>query len=195
VLFILDETRTGLGRSGKLWTAEHSGVRPDMLITGKGLSGGLYPVSAVLMSTPLYDACINSHKFAYISSLGGNEIGCLVAQKVLEVVSRAETLENVRKISEHLTSRFAELCSRHSDLLAPGTTLGGMLTLRVHDPKRAPSLQRAVHEAGVLCHSVSTITPSVLKFLPVLTIDTAVADEIADAVEAGVRSWASEDLV
>ena len=106
-LVILDETRTGLGRTGSLWAAEAYGTAPDLMIVGKGLSGGIYPVSACLMTQERYHACINSHAYGYASSLGGNELACTVATRVLEISSRPTLLANVRQRSEQAAKPLA----------------------------------------------------------------------------------------
>jgi len=187
VLFIVDETRTGLGRTGKLWACEHYDIEPDMMITGKGLSGGLYPVSALLVSSDVYDTCMNQHNFAYISSLGGNEISCIVASKVLDVASDRGFLDRVRIMSSLLKHELDAVCARHHNALAPGITHGGMFTVRINDPAIAPSLYRAIFRHGVLCHSVSVIEPAVLKFLPPLTLDASGAQEIARALDLAMQ--------
>lgn len=182
-LLVIDETRTGLGRSGHLWATSHFDVRPDIMITGKGLSGGLYPVSALLMRQEIYDRCMNEHKFAYISSLGGNEISCVVAAEVLRQSSRPELLANVRRASARLRAAFEELAHRHSNLIKMGTVFGCIATIEVRDAAHARTLYRKVFEQGVLCHSVAVIEPTVLKFFPSLIIDDAVVDEIAASVD------------
>jgi acetylornithine aminotransferase len=160
-----------------------------MFVTGKGLSGGLYPVSALLMRQEFYEHCLNRHPFAYISSLGGNEIGCLVAQKVLALSSDPAFLAHVERISTRLHENFANLCKLFPDVVAPGTALGCIQTLRVCQAARAAALYRAFHECGVLCHSVSTIEPTVLKFFPTLTMSLDVVDEIAEKADAALRRF------
>ena len=108
-LVILDETRTGLGRTGSLWAAEAYGTAPDLMIVGKGLSGGIYPVSACLMSQDRYQACINGHAYGYASSLGGNELACTVAARVLEISSRPALLANVRQCSDQAREAIGAL--------------------------------------------------------------------------------------
>jgi putrescine aminotransferase len=164
IVFILDETRTGLARTGKLWAAEHFGVRPDMLITGKGLSGGIYPVSAILMTAEMYDDCINGHRFSYISSLGGNEIACAVAQRVLQLSSSPEILQNVQAVAPFLWHALTNVAAKHTTVVASGTQFGFIQTLKIRDRSRAMDVFRAFNLHGVLCHSVSTIDPCVIKF-------------------------------
>lgn len=190
-LLVIDETRTGLGRSGKLWATSHFDITPDIMVTGKGLSGGLYPVSALLMRQEIYDRCMNEHKFAYISSLGGNEISCVVAAEVLRQSSRPELLANVNRASVGLRDAFEGLAHRHSNLIAMGTVFGCIATLQVRDPAHARMLYQKVFEQGVLCHSVSVIDPTVLKFFPPLIIDDAVVAEIAGAVDRALSDLRS----
>lgn len=190
-LFILDETRTGLGRTGKLWAAEHvPGLAPDMMITGKGLSGGIYPVSALMTTASIYESCMNEHKYAYISSLGGNEISCTVAQTVLELSSDPTLLSNVAMISAMLDNQLNELCQRHQNLVLPGTIFGNIATIQCRDPAMGKPFYKAVYDAGVLCHSVSVIEPTVLKFFPSLIIDKQVVGEIITAVDIALTELA-----
>jgi acetylornithine aminotransferase len=188
VLFIVDETRTGIGRSGRLWASEHYDIEPAMMISGKGLSGGLYPVSALLTREDIYEKCMNEHAFAYISSLGGNEISCIVASKVLEVASRPAFLKNVRDTSDVLQRELAAVCRKYHNLVSLGACQGGLFTVKINDKALAPRLYKAVYDQGVLCHSVSVIEPVVLKFLPPLTLDAGGAREIAGALDRALEA-------
>lgn len=185
-LFIIDETRTGIGRTGKLWASEHYDLRPDILITGKGLSGGLYPVSALLMRGPIYETCMNQHKFSYISSLGGNEISCLVALAVLEVASQPAMLAHVNAVSAHLAAAFAKVGHNHPDIIGPVTALGCVHSVAVRNRTLARQLYANLYRHGVLCHSVSEIEPPSLKFFTPITITEAECDEIVAALRGAI---------
>lgn len=188
VLLIVDETRTGLGRTGRFWATEYYDIIPDMMITGKGLSGGLYPASALQMREDIYDRCMNEHRFAYISSLGGNEISCIVAAKVLDLASQPRFMEKTSAACKHLTEGLAQVCRMHHNLLSEGASFGCIFTVRVNDPSLAPELYRRMFQEGVLCHSVSEIEPSVLKFLPPLVLEREHADEIVAALDRAAGS-------
>ncbi len=95
VLFIVDEIQAGLGRTGKLFAFEHEGVRPDAVIVGKALSGGFYPVSAVLASKEVLGVF---HPGDHGSTFGGNPLACAVARAALRVL-----------VDEDLIARSAEL--------------------------------------------------------------------------------------
>lgn len=188
VLFIVDETRAGLGRSGTLWASEQYDIDPDMMVTGKGLSGGLYPASALLMREEIYERCMNEHRFSYISSLGGNEISCVVAAKVLEVASSRALLENVRKTGAYLHRAFEGVCAKYADVLTGVTSFGLALSVQVANRDVGRALYRRILADGVLCHSVSEIDPPGLKFFPPLVLTEAEADEIVDALDRGAAS-------
>ncbi|MHB8934273.1 MAG: ornithine--oxo-acid transaminase, partial [Bellilinea sp.] len=98
VLFIADEIQTGLGRTGKLFAAEHEGVRPDMTIIGKALSGGFYPVSAVLADKAilgLYEP--GEHG----STFGGNPLACAVARESLKVIAEENLVQRSAEMGEY----------------------------------------------------------------------------------------------
>lgn len=183
ILFIIDETRSGLGRTGTLWATEQYDIEPAMLITGKGLSGGLYPASAVLMREEVYEQCMNQHRFAYISSLGGNEISCVVAAQVLEVASSPALLANVKLVAAHLSQKLNDVCRRHPDLLTKVSSFGLAMSVGLTSRDSGRALYREIFAAGVLCHSVSEIDPPGLKFFPPLVLSNEQADEIADALD------------
>ncbi|MGN6032258.1 MAG: aminotransferase class III-fold pyridoxal phosphate-dependent enzyme [Thermomicrobiales bacterium] len=188
-LLIVDETRTGLGRSGRMWMCELTGVVPDMLITGKGLSGGFYPVSAVLTTAAIHNRCINGHPFAFASSLGGNEIACTIGQAVLGICGSEALKANVAALSARFAMRFGDLCDRYPEVYTPGTVCGGIATIGVVNPDDAPAIAAHLFGHGVLCHSISLVDPVLVKFFPVLTADPAIADEVAAALgDAAARA-------
>lgn len=186
ILFIMDETRTGLGRTGRLWACEASGVEPDMMVVGKGLSGGLYPASALLMREAIYERCMNEHRFAYISSLGGNEISCIVAASVLDVSSRLETLQHASAVGLYLKDCLAAVAARHPGALGTIDGHGCILTVGLRGGVSGPELYRAMFVEGVLCHSLSEIDPPSVKLFPPIIMSEAEADEVAAALDRAV---------
>ncbi|KAI8337423.1 ornithine-oxo-acid transaminase [Chlamydoabsidia padenii] len=97
VLFIADEIQTGMGRTGKLLCVDHEAVRPDIVLLGKSLSGGVYPVSAVLADRDIM-LCIKPGEHG--STYGGNPLGCAVAMAALEVVKEENMIENSLRLGE-----------------------------------------------------------------------------------------------
>ncbi len=105
VLFIADEVQTGIARTGKLLACEHENVRPDILILGKALSGGVYPVSAVLADDDIM-LCIKPGEHG--STFGGNPVGAKVAVAALEVVKEEKLAERAEALGEYFQGRNAE---------------------------------------------------------------------------------------
>lgn len=186
VLFIIDETRTGIGRTGKLWASEHYNLRPDMLVTGKGLSAGLYPISGLLMKEDIYEKCMNEHKFAYISSLGGNEISCVVGKKVLEISSRQETLVHVNRIAAYFVEQLEKVVADYPSQLSTVSNFGCIFTVGITDIQLSRKLYASLFNNGVLCHSVVEIEPAGVKFLPPITISETEVDEVVAALRHAI---------
>ena len=112
-VLILDEVQTGLGRSGKLWAFEHFNAAPDMVVLGKGLSGGIYPITATVLRTPL-ESVFHPDPHIHVSTFGGSELGCLVALKVLEISSDPGFLDHVNRMAAFLADGVQDLISRHA---------------------------------------------------------------------------------
>jgi len=180
-LLIIDETRTGLCRSGKLWASEHYDVEADMMVVGKGLSGGLYPASALLAREDIYERCMNEHDFAYISSLGGNEISCVVANKVLEIASRPETIASVERLSAFMHDGLDSVAKERPDMFGAVIAFGAVFTLAVNDRGVAKALYAKLYERGVLPHSICETDPPAIKFMPPITMTL---DEAASVIAA-----------
>ncbi len=143
VLLIVDEIQSGLGRTGKLFAYEHEGIRPDVAIVGKALSGGFYPVSAVLSS---WDIMRIFNPGDHGSTFGGNPLGCAVARAALRVLMQEKLVER----SAELGAYFLELLQtlRNPDLKevrGKGLWIG----IELHSPARAYC--EALKEEGILC--------------------------------------------
>ncbi|MCP4428123.1 MAG: aspartate aminotransferase family protein, partial [Chloroflexi bacterium] len=98
-VMINDEVQTGLGRCGQVWGIDTYGVIPDIIVTGKGLSGGIYPMSATLYREPL-DRFMRQNPFIHVSTCGGAELGCHVSLEVLNILSEPGFLEHVQKMAQ-----------------------------------------------------------------------------------------------
>jgi putrescine aminotransferase len=181
-LLIIDETRTALSRSGTVWMSAQYAVSPDILIAGKGLGGGLYPVSALLTTAAIYERCMNDGHWGFMSSMAGSPIGYLVAAKVVEMVQRRELLDNVARLEASLTREFALLVERFPNVFSAGWVRGGIAALGLRAARAAHEIRPALFRRGVLCHSVSEIEPRVVKFFPCLTSDATVVEEIVAAL-------------
>lgn len=178
-LLILDETRTGLARSGRLYMSSHYDVEPDMIILGKGLGGGVYPVSALLTTQAIYDRCMNQSAWGYQTSFACSPIAAIVALKVLEIAQRDTILQNVVCLQSALTDAFSDLCQTYPDVFTRSWVLGGIAGLALADETAASRIKSDLFKRDVMCHSVSAIEPNAVKFFPCLNSDPAIVGEIA----------------
>jgi putrescine aminotransferase len=182
-LFVADEVQTGLGRTGHLWGVEAWNVEPDVLVTGKGLSGGLYPISAVVMSRPV-GRFLEQEGWSYVSTFGGAELGCRVASKVLEISSRPESLANARQIAARLADGLDELRARHPCLRGVRQK-GLVMGLELAGPLGGVQLSRALFERGVWA-MFSAFDLSVLQWKPGLLVDGAYCDTLLERLDAAL---------
>jgi ornithine--oxo-acid transaminase len=106
VLLMADEIQSGLGRTGKLFASEHEGVRPDVMIVGKALAGGAYPVSAALADDSIMGVF---HPGDHGSTFGGNPLGCAVAMAALEVIRDEKLVENSARMGAYFRERLATI--------------------------------------------------------------------------------------
>ena len=185
-LLILDEIQTGLGRTGKLWGFEHFNVVPDIVVLGKGLSGGLYPISATVIREPL-ESVFHPDPFIHISTFGGAEPGCRVARRVLEISSRPEFLMHVRTMADRIKGDVALLQEKHGSFLKGLRQLGLMMALRLDDPMSGPVLTKAAYDNDLLMIYANN-EPSCCQFLPPLTITDAQRSLVKDQLNKALRS-------
>ena len=167
-LLILDEVQTGLGRTGRFWGFEHFDVQPDMVVIGKGLSGGLYPISATLLRRPL-EAVFHADPFIHISTFGGAELGCAVARKVLEISARPDFLAHVRDLARCFQNGFEALQNQHRGFFKGVRQLGLMMGLELQDDWCGPLLSKTAYDNGLLMVYANN-APSVCQCLPPLTM-------------------------
>jgi acetylornithine/succinyldiaminopimelate/putrescine aminotransferase len=184
-LYVADEVQTGLGRTGTLWAVEHYGVEPDILVTGKGLSGGLYPIAATVLSRRVA-GWLDEDGWGHVSTFGGAEVGCRVAQRVLEITTRPATIANVKETSQHLGDGLEAIRRRHPEWFVEVRRAGLVMGLRFADPQGAMRMTRALYESG-LWAMFAAYDPSVLQFKPGLLVDAALCDEMLARFEAGVE--------
>ena len=143
VLLIVDEIQSGLGRTGKLFAYQHEGIRPDVVIVGKALSGGFYPVSAVLSS---FEIMRIFNPGDHGSTFGGSPLGCAAARAALRVLTQEKLVER----SAELGAYFLELLQTlRSPDLKEVRGKGLWIGIELHSPARAYC--EALKEEGILC--------------------------------------------
>jgi acetylornithine/succinyldiaminopimelate/putrescine aminotransferase len=191
-LYIADEVQTGLGRTGPLWGVEHFGVEPDVLVTGKGLSGGLYPITATVLSERA-GAWLETAGWDHVSTFGGAEPGCRVARAVLDITTSPSTRTRVDALTGTFAAGLADLAARHSGWLVEVRQTGLVIGVRFAHEQGGLLMAKACADAG-LWAVYANFDQSVLQVKPGLLMDDATAAEALERLDLamGVASgWVS----
>jgi ornithine--oxo-acid transaminase len=172
VLLVTDEIQSGLGRTGKLFAAEHEGVRADMVTIGKALSGGMYPVSAVLADREILGLFQPGD---HGSTYGGNPLACAVAREALKVLVDEKMIERSAELGKYLMTRLLEIQSPHvKTIRGKGLWVGILLKAEAGGARR---FCEALMERGLLCKETHW---NVIRLAPPLVVTK---DEIDWALE------------
>ena len=166
ILFVADEVQSGVGRTGPMWAIEHSGVAPDLLVSGKSLGGGL-PLAAVTGRGEVMDA---PGPGGLGGTFGGNPVACAAAAVVLDTVAEPEFRAHADELGKTLRVRLEEIAARH-DAIGDVRGLGPMLAfeLREQSPDLAQRITTSAFERGLLLLSCG-LYGNVLRLLPPLTV-------------------------
>ena len=173
VLLICDEIQSGLGRTGKMFAFEHDGIRPDAVIIGKALSGGYYPVSAVLSSREVLGVFQPGD---HGSTFGGNPLACAVARTALRVLVDEKLPERSAELGAYALERMLAI---KSPLIKSVRGLGLWIALELNGPARP--ICEALKERGVLCKETHS---TVVRLAPPLVISKEDLDWGIDQIEA-----------
>jgi len=183
-LLIIDEVQTGLGRTGKLWGIENFDVVPDIMVVGKGLSGGIYPMAATCFQGHL-ESFFHENPFIHISTFGGAEIGCPVAMAVLDYSSNPDFLANVQQLGKAFQKGFEVLSIKHPQILVGLRRLGLMMGIEMVNEQCGPVLSKTLYDNGILSVYANN-NPRVSQLLPPLIIDLKIVAQILDRVDKGL---------
>ena len=176
VLLIFDEIQTGLGRTGKLLAEEHEGVEADLTLIGKALSGGFYPVSAVLSNT---EAMSVLRPGEHGSTFGGNPLACAVARMALKVLVEERMIENASRVGAHLRDRLKAI---RSNRIKEVRGLGLMLAVELEpEAGGARGVCESLQARGVLTKETHGNT---IRVSPPLIVTSQQADFVADQFAA-----------
>ena len=182
--FIADEVQTGLMRTGVMWGWQGYGVEPDIFVCGKGLGGGLYPISACLVTEECGRWQIEDGA-AHITTAGGAELGCLVGHHVIEMLERPEVISNVDFVARFFQQAMVEMMRRHGDLFVGVRQRGVVLGLEFDHPEGAVAVSRALYENGVWA-IFSSLDKRVLQFKPGVVLDVETCQDIVDRFDASM---------
>jgi acetylornithine/succinyldiaminopimelate/putrescine aminotransferase len=183
-LYIADEVQTGLMRTGELWAISKHGVAPDILVAGKGISGGLYPISVVL-ATEQAASWLSEDGFAHMSTFGGAELGCVAALKTLEISTRPEVRSGVHYIAATFTEGLTRIQRRFPDWFTGIRQDGLVMGLEFGHAEGAKPVMKRLYENGVWA-IFSTLDPRVLQYKPGILLNPDLCEELLERTEVAI---------
>jgi len=160
------------------------------LVIGKGLSGGIYPLTATCFKAE-YETVFHQNPFIHVSTFGGAEVGCPVALRVLRISSEPEFLKNVQTLAEIFAQGFIKLKIKYPQIVVGVRQLGLMMGIEMVNEQFGPVFTRAAYEAGLLSVYASN-NPRVAQLLPPLNIQQTLVFEILQRIDyalAGVKKF------
>lgn len=181
VLWIADEVQTGLGRTGRRLAVDHENVKPDILILGKALSGGFYPVSGVLANDPVM---LGIGPGEHGSTYGGNPLGCRIALEALKVLEEEKLAENADEMGTFLREELSNL---------PGSVVrtvrgkGLLNAIVIKDNFDAMYICMLMKERGLLAKPTHN---HIIRLAPPLVINKSQIQECAEIINTAFNDYA-----
>ena len=180
VVLVLDEIQTGLGRTGKLLAEEHEGIEADLTLIGKALSGGFYPISAVLSNREVMDVLRPGE---HGSTFGGNPLACAVARTALKVLVEEHMIENAAAMGDYFLANLSTIRAPHiKEVRGRGLMLAVEL---MPDAGGARKYCEKLMSMGLLCKETHDDT---IRFAPPLVITREEIDWALERIEPVLRS-------
>ncbi|MFX0207542.1 MAG: aspartate aminotransferase family protein, partial [Candidatus Hodarchaeota archaeon] len=194
VQMIADEVQTGLGRTGVLWGIygglyPNEKVVPDLLVLGKGMSSGVYPLATVSYK-PSIEEIFAEDPFLHISSTGGSELGCYVARKMLEITSQPSFLAHVQKMGNLFGERLGFIKEKLTDLIVDIRGRGLMWGIEFPSERLSLGFMLAMIKNGVFIDYCGNKTDTV-KFLPPLIVQIEDINEILNRLDKAFKELVS----
>ncbi len=189
VLFIADEVQTGIGRTGKMLATDYEDARPDILILGKALSGGVLPVSAVLADDEIM-MCIRPGEHG--STFGGNPLACVVAKSALEVVKEENLVENAFLRGHQFRDRLKNL-GEESELVKKVRGKGLLNAIVIDDEEDSSTawdICMKMKDNGLIAKPTHG---NIIRFAPPLVISEAEVDESCEIIEQSIKEFSKSN--
>ena len=189
VLFIADEVQTGIGRTGKMLATDYEDARPDILILGKALSGGVLPVSAVLADDEIM-MCIRPGEHG--STFGGNPLACVVAKSALEVVKEENLVENAFLRGHQFRDRLKNL-GEESELVKKIRGKGLLNAIVIDDDEDSSTawdICMKMKDNGLIAKPTHG---NIIRFAPPLIISETEVDESCEIIEQSIKEFSKSN--
>jgi putrescine aminotransferase len=183
-LLILDEIQTGFGRTGKMFAAEHDGVKPDIVVISKALSAGVMPISASATSSEIWNKAYatGDRMSSLISTYRGNPKSCAAALKTIEILVRDGLAEHARKMGEYALQRLQDLKTRHK-YVKEVRGLGLLLAIEFPDDKISGYVLSRMLNRNHIILGTCDHRPDVLHFNPPLNVQEEQIDRAIEALD------------
>ncbi|MEQ8472994.1 MAG: ornithine--oxo-acid transaminase [Marinoscillum sp.] len=184
-LFIADEIQTGIGRTGDLLAVDHENLKPDMVLLGKAISGGVYPVSAVLADNHVMEVITPG---THGSTFGGNPLGVKVAMAALEVIRDEKLTENAKELGEIFRSRMSQMITKTNlvSLVRGRGLLNAIVINDTPDSDTAWNICVKLSENGLLAKPTHG---NIIRFAPPLVMTEEQLHECCDIIEKTILSF------
>ena len=178
---VFDETQTGMGRTGKKFAFEHYNIEPDILIIGESLGAGIFPIAATVFTQEL-NQFMNAHPLIHLSTFGGSDMGCSVAQEAIEVYEEKRPWENAAVAGKKLKSGIEKVIAKHKGVIFSVQGEGLLLSMDLKTAAKARAFCKNLAKAGVLA-SPGQVAQSSVVLRPALTISTRMINSILEAID------------
>lgn len=187
ILLIDDEILIGAGKSGRFYACEHYDYVPDILVTGKGISSGYFPISAVVVKPEIYEVFQDEEAFLHPQTFQGHPIGCAVVLKNLEIIERENLVKNAEIVGKYFTEQLNALASNHPQVISHVTGKGlphsillyPKIGSKVVDFEMMVTIRERAYELGLICRFEEK---RYIMFCPPLVFDK-------EAVDQSVKIW------
>lgn len=187
-LLIIDEVQTGMGRTGKMFACEHSGVEPDILCLAKALGGGVMPISATLASEKVFSVLFDN-PFLHTTTFGGNPLACAAGIATVNVLLEQQLPEQAARVGQYLLSGLQDLAEDYPDLIQAVRGQGLLQAIEFQHNQFGYSFAKGMFEAGILVAG-TLINAKTVRIEPPLTFTEPLIDRLlttASSVLKGIR--------
>ncbi len=168
-VLIVDEVQTGLGRTGKLWGVEHSGVRPDVVTLAKSLGGGVLPIGSFSAGATLWEEMFGENPLLHTSTFGGNELACAAGLATLEVIEQEGLVENAQRIGNQLLHGLRQVQAEYPDFIQEVRGRGLMIGIEFHEADFGELTITNMIQRGVIA-AYTLNNPKVIRMEPPLIL-------------------------
>ncbi len=186
VLFIADEVQTGIARTGRLLCCDHHGIKPDILILGKALSGGVLPVSAVLSSD---EVILTIKPGEHGSTFGGNPLACAVAMEALKVVEDEKLAENAEALGKIFRARMEVLKNKRPDLVTLVRGKGLLNAIVINDSENSKTAWNICLDLAANGLLAKPTHGNIIRFAPPLVMNRSQIEECCDIIERVILNF------